>query len=47
MVGEGQGGLCLGLGLNQLQNSEPAGNSALVLGLVPASVCLYLLRQIQ
>lgn len=43
MVGEGQG-LCLGSGLNQQQNSESAGNSALVLGLVPASVCLYLLR---
>lgn len=46
MVGEGQG-LCLGSGLNQLPNSEPAVNSALELGLVPASVSLYLLRQTQ
>lgn len=46
MVGEGQG-LCLGSGLNQLQNSEPAGNSALQFGLIPTSVCLQLLQQTQ
>lgn len=42
-VGEGQG-LYLGSGLNQLQNSELAGNSALEFGPVPGSVCLHLLQ---
>lgn len=35
------GGACVGSGLDQLQNSEPAGNSALVFGLVPTSVPTY------